>query len=114
MTIRAGSLNRNLIFERRDNTRNEFNELVGPWVEIARARGEKRALNSREFFAAMQAQSEKSFRLLCRWSPALAAVKASDRVLIDTEVHDIQAATDPDGRHRELEFVVIEHDEATT
>lgn len=111
MTIRAGSLTRSAVFERRDDTRNEYNELAGEWIEIARARAEQRALNAREFFAALQAQSQQSFRLICRWSAALAQVRTSDRVLIDGAIHDIQAIADPSGRRRELEFVVIQHDE---
>lgn len=111
MTIRSGSLNRFLVFERRQDTRNEFNELVGAWVEIGRAKGEVIALNAREFFQALQAQSERSFRVACRWTSTLAGVKTSDRMLIDGVIHDIQAVTDPQGRRRELEFVVVEHDE---
>jgi SPP1 family predicted phage head-tail adaptor len=113
MPISAGKLNRLMVFQRRDDTRNEFNELVGTWVEFARARGEMRALNAREFFAALQAQSERSYRLVCRWSSVLATVRTSDRAVIDGQVHDIQSAQDPTGRRRELEFVVVEHDEAT-
>jgi SPP1 family predicted phage head-tail adaptor len=113
MVIRAGQLNRRLIFERRTDTRNEYNELVGDWVEIAQTKAEKRALSGREFFTALQVQSEQSFHLACRWSPALAAVKTSDRVLVDGVPHDIQAVSDPTGRRRELEFVVVEHDEVS-
>ena len=113
MAIRAGDLKHDLRFQRRTATRNAFNEEIGEWVEIAHAKGEVRALNSREFFAALQAQSERSFRVVCRWTPQRADVKPSDRVLVDDVVHDIQATSDPTGRRRELEFVVVEHDEPT-
>lgn len=111
MALRSGSLNRTFIFERRTDARNEFNELVGEWVEIARIKGEMRALNAREFFAALQAQSERSYRLACRWSAALALVRTTDRVRIDLTTYDITSIGDPTGRRKEMELVIVEHDE---
>jgi SPP1 family predicted phage head-tail adaptor len=113
MPIRAGSLNRLFRFERRSDTRNEFNEQVGEWTEIARVYGELRSLNAREFFQAMQVQSEQSFRIHCRWTAPLAAIRTSDRIVSDDTVFDVQAVIDPTGRRRELDFLVIEHDETT-
>jgi len=113
MALRSGSLNRILIFERRQDTRNEFNELVGSWVELIRVKGEMRALNAREFTDALQAQSERSYHLSARWSLVLADVRPSDRVVVDGRVFDIQTAADPTGLRREIGFVVVEHDEPT-
>ena len=114
MPIRAGSLNRLVRFERRGAASNEFNEPVGVWAEFARAFAQIVSLNAREFFAALQSQSEATSRVVVRFTPTLAAVKTSDRIVSNSDgvVYDIQAVIDPDGRRRELHFLVAVHDEA--
>jgi SPP1 family predicted phage head-tail adaptor len=112
MTIRAGLLNRLVRFERRQSVPDAFNEDVGEWVEFARAYAQFVSLNAREFFAALQAQSDTSSRVVVRYTPQLAAVRTTDRIVTANRVYDIQAVINPDGRTRELHFLVTEHDEA--
>jgi SPP1 family predicted phage head-tail adaptor len=112
MTIRAGLLNRLVRFERRQPATDAYNEPIGTWVEFARAKAEVRALTGREFFAALQSQSESTLLITCRYMPTLSDVRTTDRIVDGTRVYDIRAVQDPDGRRRELRFLVIEHDEA--
>lgn len=113
MPLSSGSLNRLARFERRDPARNEFNEEVGEWVEFARCYGHMRGVTGREFFQALQSQAQVSSRFSCRWTPVLAGVRTSDRMVADDRVYDIQASFDPTGRRRELEFLVVEHQGGT-
>lgn len=112
MSIRAGSLNRLLRFERRDVTVNEFNEETGSWVEFARAYGQVRAVSAQEFFASLQVRSESTFEISCRYTPMLAGTRASDRIVDGASIYDIRAVMDPDGRRTELRLLVMEHHEA--
>lgn len=112
MAIRAGSLNRPIRFERRQSASDAFNEQIGQWVEFARAKAEVRAISGREFFAALQAQSDSTLQVTCRYMAALADVRASDRIVDGSHIYDIRFVQDPDGRRRELRFLVVEHHEA--
>jgi SPP1 family predicted phage head-tail adaptor len=112
VTIRAGSLNRLVTFERRDSATNEFNEQVGDWVEVARAYAQIVSLTGREFFASLQEQSDVTARVIVRYTPQLAALKTTDRIVTAERIYDIQAVLNPDGRSRELHILVAEHDEA--
>jgi SPP1 family predicted phage head-tail adaptor len=116
MAIRSGSLNRLVRFERRASAADAFNEEVGDWIEYAQARAQIVSLGAEETFAAMQAQSAATSRVVVRYTAQLEAVKANDRVVTVNapfRVFDITSPPlDPDGRMRELNFLVAEHDES--
>lgn len=112
MTLRAGLLNRLVRFERRTRTTNEFNEQAGDWREFAQTRAQIVSISAREFFAAMQAQSDATLRVICRYSGHLATVRPTDRIREGERTLDIQAVIDPTGRRRELHFLVVERSDS--
>lgn len=102
-------MKRLLRFEQRATLRNEFNEEIGVWAEVATAYGDFEELKGTEFFAALQSQSKITARITCRYMASLATLTPKDRILCDGLTYDIQAVIDPKLRHRELQFFVADH-----
>lgn len=74
---------------------------------VANVPAEWKAGPGREYLASESLRSEVQGRFLTRWSPDLAAVRASDRALWDGQVYDIKSdpLTDETAR-REVTLMV--------
>lgn len=102
---------RNLVtFERRSATENDFGEQTDVWTEITRDWASIEPISGREFFAAQQTQSDITTRIICRYSSALAAVTAKDRIVYNSTVYDIRhPPINKEMRNRELQFMCTVH-----
>jgi SPP1 family predicted phage head-tail adaptor len=108
--VKAGRLRERVEFQRRSSKLNEYGEPKQVWTVIATQWAAVEPLAGREFFTALQTQSDISVRVICRYSTALAEVKAQDRIVHGDVVFDIRhPPIDPQMRHRELHFMCTRH-----
>lgn len=102
---------RNLVqFQRRTSSLNDFGEPLQVWSTLAEEWVSVEPLNGREFFAALQSQSDITVKIVCLYSAAVAAVKPQDRIVHGDVVYDIRhPPIDPKMEHRELHFMCTQH-----
>lgn len=96
-------------FQRRSIRRNDFGEDIDAWSDIASTWASVEPLSAREFFLALQSQSDITLRVRCRYSATLAAVTTKDRIAHGARRYDIRSVIDPGNRHRELELLCTQH-----
>jgi SPP1 family predicted phage head-tail adaptor len=112
LAMKAGSLQKLVKFERRANSLNAYRESKDKWTPITTAWASIQPLSGRESFFALQAQSDVNVRIVCRYSSALAAVKAQDRIVYRDKTYDIRhEPINKNMQNRELEFMCTVHAE---
>ncbi len=110
--MKAGPLKQLVTFERRAKSLNQYRESKDSWTKITEAWASIEPLSGRESFFALQAQSDVNVRIVCRYSKALSAVKAQDRIIYRGKKYDIRhEPIDRNMRNRELEFMCTVHAE---
>lgn len=104
--LTAAKLDRRITIERATETFNGFNEPVQTWATYATISAARMDASDGEKFAAGQVGSFLVTWFKFRHSPTTAAIKASDRVIYDGEVWQIQGPPKEtkDGRNRFLEI----------
>lgn len=108
--MKSGILRERIEFQRRSTNLNEYGEAPQTWTVITTVRASVEPLSGREFFTALQTQTDISVRIICRYSAAVAAVTAQDRIVHGDVVYDIRhPPIDPQMRHRELHFMCTRH-----
>lgn len=108
--MKVGRLQHLVSFERRSKKLNEFGESRDRWAKIADTWASIEPIAGREFFTALQSQSDISVRIICRYSQALSGVQAQDRIVHQGTHYDIRhPPIDKDMRHRELHFMCTVH-----
>jgi SPP1 family predicted phage head-tail adaptor len=108
--MKAGILRDRIEFQRRSSTLNDYGEPPQAWNVIATEWASVEPLSGREFFAALQTHTDITVRIICRYSAAVAAVTAQDRIVHNDVVYDIRhPPIDPNMRHRELHFMCTRH-----
>jgi SPP1 family predicted phage head-tail adaptor len=108
--MKAGKLRERITFERRTSQLNEFGESPDVWRALSSVWASVEPLSGREFFAALQTQSDVTIRVTCRYSNAIAAVTEKDRIKHGSKVYDIRhPPIDRDSRHREIQFMCTHH-----
>lgn len=110
LPVKAGRLRERVQFQRRTQNLNDFGEPLQVWSTLADEWASVEPLSGREFFTALQSQSDITVRVVCRYSSAVAAVKPQDRIVHGDTVYDIRhPPIDPKMEHRELHFMCTQH-----
>jgi SPP1 family predicted phage head-tail adaptor len=110
--MKAGRLRERITFQRRTTALNEYGEGKDVWRDMVSVKAEVEQImgSGREFFAALQLQSDVTTRISCRYSKVLAEVKPQDRVIHGAAIYDIRhPPIDVKSRHRELLFMCTQH-----
>jgi SPP1 family predicted phage head-tail adaptor len=108
--MKAGEHQCLVTFQQRSATLNDFGESTDTWVRITEDWAKIEPLSGREFFSALQTQSDVTTRITCRYSSAIAGIKAQDRIVYGATVYDIRTPPiNPKMRNRELQFMCTEH-----
>lgn len=107
--MRAGRLNQRITFQRRASSLDSFNEPDGTWTDLTTVWAGVEPVSGREFFAALQVQSDISTRVVCRYSIEVSAVTKKDRISHKGNFYDIEAILNPGTRNKELQFICIQH-----
>lgn len=107
--MKAGKLRERISIQRRAESQNEFGESRGIWRDLFVTWGSVEPLAGREFFSALQVQSDISIRVTCRYAAVLADVSAKDRIKHGATVYDIRSVINVESRNRELQFMCTEH-----
>jgi len=103
--MRAGALRHRVTFQEKSVTRNDFNEEVVTWSEVATVWGSVEDLAGREFLEARRAGAQVTTRIRIRYRSDLAPEM---RATWDGHTYDIEAVMESTGRKRELEVLVTE------
>jgi len=103
--MRAGELRHRVTFKEKSVTRNDFNEEVITWTEVATVWASVEDLSGREFYEARRAGAQVTTRIRMRYRSDIAPEM---QATWDGHTYDIEAVTDPTGRKRELVVHVTE------
>lgn len=103
----AGRLRHRVAIQRATRTRDSFGEAIRTWSTLATVWASVEPLRGREFFDAEMVQAEVSHRVIMRAYPGL---QATDRLLYEGRVLEIQAVIDVRERGREYQVMCRETD----
>ena len=103
--MRAGDLRTRGIIESPVDTPNDTGEPVRTWATFATRWCEVKALAGRELFAAQQDASLVQYRVRMRYTPNITAAM---RFRAGTQILDIEAVPQSDGRRIETQLLCLE------
>lgn len=110
--MKIGPLRHRVTFQKRSKSLNNYRESQDSWEDIAETWASIEPLTGREFFTALQTQSDVNVRIICRYSRVISGVKAQDRILYGSTKYDIRhPPIDKDMKHHELHFMCTVHAE---
>lgn len=101
--MKAGPLDRRVTIQRFTETRNEYNEPIAVWTDLATLSAQVIQQSGREFLSADQTQAERPVLFRLRW---LDGVTVLDRVSYGGRVHNIQDVKEL-GRQEGLELMTV-------
>jgi SPP1 family predicted phage head-tail adaptor len=107
--MRAGRLNQRITFQRRTETLDAYREDTGDWADLVTVAAGVEPVSGKEFFAALQVQSDVTHRIVCRYSSDTSGVTTKDRVSHETFLYDIQSILNVGSRNKELQLMCIQH-----
>lgn len=107
--MRAGRLNQRVTFQRRTESLNAYREDVGTWADIETVWAGVEPVSGREFFSALQVQSNISTRVVARYSEAVADVTVKDRIVHGSNIYDIVSILNIGSRKKEFHFMCTQH-----
>jgi SPP1 family predicted phage head-tail adaptor len=107
--MRAGRLNQRITFQRRTESLDAYREDVGSWTDIVTVSGAVEPINGREFFAALQVQSNITTKVIIRYSSDVSGVTTKDRISHGSNIYDIAAILNVGSRNKELHFMCTQH-----
>lgn len=107
--MRAGRLNQRITFQRRTESINAYGEDVGSWSDLVTVWGGVEPVSGKEFFAALQVQSNVTVKIVCRYSSDTSGITTKDRISHGSNTYDIAAVLNVGSRNKELQFMCIEH-----
>jgi SPP1 family predicted phage head-tail adaptor len=107
--MRAGRLNQRITFQRRTETLDAYREDTGTWADLVTIYAGVEPVSGKEFFSALQVQSDISTRIVCRYSSDVSGVTTKDRVSHGSNYYDIVSILNVGSRNKELQFMCIEH-----
>ena len=103
--MRAGLLRHRVTIQNLTTTQDSFGDVVEDWSNFATVWAQVEDLSGREFFAAVQVNSEIKTRARIRY---MEGIKPTMRILHGTRTLEIIAPIDPDGKRRMLELLCRE------
>lgn len=107
--MRAGRLNQRITFQRRTETLDAYREDTGEWEDLVTVYAGVEPVAGKEFFAALQVQSDITHRILVRSSSDVSGITTKDRVSHETNLYDIQSILNVGSRNKELQLMCIQH-----
>jgi SPP1 family predicted phage head-tail adaptor len=106
--MQAGDLDRRLVFQRATTIRDEYNEEVETWVDLAKVWARRRDVSDGEKEAAGQVGSVLVSRFTIRSNPTSRGFRPVDRIRYDGAKWNIQGIKEADeGRNRFLEITAV-------
>ena len=97
--MRAGDLRHRVTIQRLVGTRDSYGEVQGSWTDVATVWAAVEPLRGREFLEAQMAQAAATIRVRIRYR---ADLTPEMRVVYGSQLLNIRAVIDVEGRHREL------------
>jgi SPP1 family predicted phage head-tail adaptor len=107
--MRAGRLSQRITFQRKTESLDAYREDVGSWTNIATVYAAVEPISGKEFFAALQVQSDITTRIVCRYSSDVYGITTKDRISHGSDIYDINEILNPGSRNKELQFMCIQH-----
>lgn len=108
--MKSGELRNLVTFQRRTSKANDFGEPKDIWTRVTDDWAKVEPLQGREFFSALQTQSDVTTRITCGYSTTLAGITAKDRIVHGNTIYDIRhPPINRDMRNRELQFMCTVH-----
>jgi SPP1 family predicted phage head-tail adaptor len=101
--MRAGPMDRRVTLQRFTATRDEYNEPVQTWTQLATRWASYEPLSDGERFRASETAANASARFVIRWSTAVADLNPKDRLVFDGTIFDIIHVKDM-GRREGIEI----------
>lgn len=101
--MKAGPLDRRVTIQRYTETRDEFNEPIMTWADLATVSARVVQQSGREFLSADQTQAERRVLFRLRW---IDGVTVLDRVSYTGRLHNIQDVKEL-GRREGLELMTL-------
>jgi len=89
--MEAGKLDRRITLQRFTTTKNEFNEDVQTWADLATVWASKEDIRDSERWQASEVAAEVTTRFRIRWSNTVKDIDPRDRVLFDGRIYAINA-----------------------
>ena len=106
--MRAGRLNQRITFQRQTESLSPYREDVGAWSDVVTVSAAVEPLSGKEFFQAMQVQSDVNLRITCRYSSDVSGITTKDRISHGSNTYDIAAIVNVGSRNKELQFMCIQ------
>jgi len=88
--MKAGSLDRRIVLERSTDGRDEYNEPVKTWAQLAIRRASYEPLSDGEVLRGSETLAEASARFVIRYSTATATLNPKDRLVFNGLVWQIE------------------------
>jgi len=104
----AGDLDRRITIQRATTTRNEFNEPIETWSDLATVWAERTDASAAESYRAQEVGAEITARFKTSYSLLIASVNPRDRIFFDGHQYNITRVSEPKGtrnRWREIDAV---------
>ena len=108
--MRAGRLNQRITFQRRTESLDAYREDVGTWTDLVEVAAGVEPIRGKEFFAALQVQSDITTLIVVRYSSDVSGITAKDRIVHGSDTYDIAGPPiNVNSRNKELHFMCIQH-----
>jgi SPP1 family predicted phage head-tail adaptor len=85
----AGRMDRRLVIQRATTSRNDLNEPIESWANLATVYANRRDASAGEAYKAQEVGAELTCRFTVRYSSVLAAVTPTDRILYAGRLYNI-------------------------
>ena len=102
--MNAGEMNRRIIFQQNEGTRNELNEIIPNWVEHKTVWANVQETGGREIYQAQKVNAETTAVFKIRWR----RINTKMRIIHDNRTVEILFVADPDGRRDQLNIATKE------
>lgn len=93
-----GSYRHSITIKARTGVADDYGQVDTAWATVTTARASKRSLSLKESYQANMLASNVTSVFEMRYQPSV-TITAGMRVYLGSEVHEIQAVDDVDGRH---------------
>lgn len=107
--MRAGRLNQRITFQRRTESLNAYREDAGTWSDIVTVSAGVEPVSGKEFFSALQVQSDVTTRVVVRYSSDVSDITTKDRIEHGSNYYDIESILNVGSRNKELHFMCVQH-----
>lgn len=108
--MRAGRLHDRVTFQRRTESLDAYREDTGTWSDVATVAAAVEPLRGKEFFNALQVQSDITTLIIVRYSSDVSGITSKDRIVHGSDTYDIAGPPiNVNSRNKELQFMCIKH-----